>query len=389
MPAGVFIRAAGCRERKLGAVMQLIKDATEMFDPAEVEKRSAVGFKNREKLILMPIEDFLKMALDETADPSKAAIVSRLVDDGVKFSDLPFLLARTEDVHSQRVYGHEGRHRARVLASMGYTHMPVILKQSMRWSEQANPARIDYVEQWPTRLIGETGEDIPFPVSREMAMANFRETGNPAKVNMEQAAAEITETQAFRFAESILPGEVPGLLRHEGLHFLARHDRKFQARFRELASQFEAARPHDARVRAAFKRVPVGTRPQVVTEEAMAYFVADAGNRASSLCRRIVAAVKAWLYRCGVPIKTWRIDDLHALTVQCLRGYSSAGNGLSFDLSARPKDPASVLEDFSTYRKALALRTPGARSTAFSPRLDSEGLDRGHAPVRPQPQASL
>ncbi len=68
--------------------------------------------------------------------------------------------------------GHEGRHRATILASMGYRHIPVVLSSSnIRWSEQNDPSnRFDYIQDWPTRLISENGQDsMRFPVRREDA----------------------------------------------------------------------------------------------------------------------------------------------------------------------------------------------------------------------------
>jgi hypothetical protein len=67
--------------------------------------------------------------------------------------------------------------------------------ENLRWSEQADPSKKDYIEQWPATLKAEIGARDPsfqirFPVSREQAMAEYR----PA---IEMSSA-ITESAAFK-----------------------------------------------------------------------------------------------------------------------------------------------------------------------------------------------
>lgn len=140
------------------------KRAADWFDTS---KKEAVGFKSREKLVEMPIDDFLALALKGTSE-EKAGGVRAVVESGSKFSDLPFLLFRSDGAEAT-VTGHEGRHRARALQGMGYNTMPVLLVGDIRWSEQSDPNRFDYREVWPSQMVGEEGETLPFPVAREAA----------------------------------------------------------------------------------------------------------------------------------------------------------------------------------------------------------------------------
>jgi hypothetical protein len=145
-------------------------DAAEAFEPKLIEDLRKPEYKSREKLIQMPIDDFL--ALAEPGDTEfKAENVGALRKAGTKFNSLPFLTAYGARDGELRVEGHEGRHRARALKAAGYETMPVILRTDIRWSEQNDPNKFDYIESWPTRIVAEKGGvSLPMPVSREQAM---------------------------------------------------------------------------------------------------------------------------------------------------------------------------------------------------------------------------
>ena len=138
-------------------------------------------WKARYRTINMPIDDFLALAKEGT-DADKAKTVSDLIESGTKFETIPYLNIRIDgDVAS--VVGHEGRHRARALKGQGYTHMPVVLStDNLRWSEQGDPSLFDYEKTWPKTLVSEEGKtQIPFPVSRENAMAPYVSAANAAE----------------------------------------------------------------------------------------------------------------------------------------------------------------------------------------------------------------
>ena len=146
----------------------------ERFEPAEIEKLRTPSWKSREKLIEMPIRDFLALS-DKGFDSRKMTDASLRLARGERFSSLPQLLVDFDN----RVDGHEGRHRARALAEQGYTTMPVILRMAgIRWSEQSDPERFDYQKEWPKTLQAQSNADnpnlkLPFPVSRENAAAPY------------------------------------------------------------------------------------------------------------------------------------------------------------------------------------------------------------------------
>jgi hypothetical protein len=149
------------------------RDASSAFDASEIERVRTPDYKSREKLVSMAIDDFLALA-KPGRDCSKLDGLAELRRAGQAFREIPFLNFWTQgdDPAVRRVDGHEGRHRAMVLRDEGFTHIPVILRGDIRWSEQSDPKRWDYVAQWPVTLISEDGScSRPFPVRREEAFA--------------------------------------------------------------------------------------------------------------------------------------------------------------------------------------------------------------------------
>ena len=154
------------------------RSASNTFDQKKIDEAREPGYKSREKLIEMRIDDFL--ALAKYTDPNSAYSKGKLADakkrlaEGTPYTSLPYL--STED---GQVTGHEGRHRARALKEAGYETMPVILiDRGIRWSEQLDSSRFDYIEEWPTKLQAEPDAanpkfTIPFPVPREQAMQPY------------------------------------------------------------------------------------------------------------------------------------------------------------------------------------------------------------------------
>lgn len=87
----------------------------------------------------------------------------------MKLDDIPFLILNTEG-DTAYITGHEGRHRAMILAKLGVDLMPIIIKSyNIRWGCQNNPEmKYDYVKEWPTKLVSENGEETNFPFARDI-----------------------------------------------------------------------------------------------------------------------------------------------------------------------------------------------------------------------------
>ena len=171
------LRRINNRHTILGAdIVEASGDASSRFDPEMLTKHDKPSFKSRDRVTLMPIKDFLRLAPGGT-DPIKTKNVAEIMASGDDLKELPYLrFSYAEDGSTAGVYGHEGRHRARALLAAGETHMPVRLEGPMRWGEQADPKGFDYVKEWPTELRGQDGRHtLPFPVSREMATQSFTE----------------------------------------------------------------------------------------------------------------------------------------------------------------------------------------------------------------------
>ena len=145
------------------------RSAVEMFEPQSIEYIRTPRFKSREKLVEMPIDQFLKLAKHTEEAAFKKEPLEKSIAAGEKLRDLPQLWI-TEEEGQQTVTGHEGRHRAMALKRLGYTSMPVkITHGAIRWSEQQEPHKSGYREEWPTTLKGENGDIVEFPVKREEA----------------------------------------------------------------------------------------------------------------------------------------------------------------------------------------------------------------------------
>ena len=169
-----------------------------LFDQTALGEAANQTSGSREKLINMPIDDFLSMARsfsdNANGKPSEGklrSIRNALSETGKLPTGvggrIPFLKFRNTEHGWAEVTGHEGRHRALALKEQGYTHMPVVLESdsghTIRWGKQDNPDHMDYVQNWPHTLFGErdsadsTGHGnnrIDFPVTREAATEERR-----------------------------------------------------------------------------------------------------------------------------------------------------------------------------------------------------------------------
>jgi len=153
-----------------------LRDATDRFDPAEIEKASEQGYKSKNKLVNMDIADFLKLA-KFGFNKEKEILAQKREQEGLKFTSIPYLYM-SKDGNNLRVTGHEGRHRARALQAAGYTTMPVEWRTEIRWSEQTDPEKFDYSESWPERIVAEEGAlreyaSIPMPFTREEGAQDY------------------------------------------------------------------------------------------------------------------------------------------------------------------------------------------------------------------------
>lgn len=174
--------------QKEGYTRYSLTSAAREFDQDEIKKDSSVKFKSRTKLIEMNIDDFLALAT-YGVDKNKEAGVEKALNSGNKLSDLPSLVAYQKDGKGDLVVdgnndpsikssnNHEGRHRARALKKRGYTTMPVLLTTNIRWSEQQDPDKFDYIEDWPKNIVGYDGNTVKFNVTRNDADKPYKVSG--------------------------------------------------------------------------------------------------------------------------------------------------------------------------------------------------------------------
>ena len=198
-PAGLDVAPATTGEPDAGAPVQSTALTTK---PVEnwfegVEGAAVTQYKGKNKLVGMPIDTFLKLAERDTPGDrqDKVARVKKIIDENGKFSAVPYLYIETDSKGNAKVTGHEGRHRARALKALGYNTIPVELRSSIRWSEQQDPENFDYIENWPANLVGQEGDVVPFPVSREQAGADYAPS-TPAHAALEGTKPSTTVSAA-------------------------------------------------------------------------------------------------------------------------------------------------------------------------------------------------
>jgi hypothetical protein len=154
----------------------------------------------------------------------------------------------------------------------------------------------------------------------------------------------------YLIAENIAPGEIEGFLRHEvgvhqaqlGLnqpksralrlaHALARlvgaRQILGEPSFNDALAQLQRMRAvGNTRVLAAYAAAEkamgnLNQSPELLHEEALAYLLGDPKNRNLSIVRRLMAAIRAFLYKAGLKINLTE-NDLQALAVSALRGVA-------------------------------------------------------------------
>lgn len=113
-------------------------------------------------------------------------------------------------------------------------------------------------------------------------------------------------------ADNISQGDGRYVMTHEGAHALLREDPVFMKQRSKILADFLALAETSESVRAAIARVPSKTDPKVKDEEALAHWLQDRKNyeatepkgvveKLTALYKRLVSAVKAALFRAGLP----------------------------------------------------------------------------------------
>jgi len=145
-------------------------DSAQFFNDAALRQAANQNDRSREILSTMPIQNFLSAALSGRSI-EKETTTERLLKSGEKFESIPVLYVSNNGDGTGTVTGHEGRHRARAIAKLGYKEMPVkIISQggdgrAIRWGQQDDVNNFDYVppNERPNILIGEDGDTVPMP----------------------------------------------------------------------------------------------------------------------------------------------------------------------------------------------------------------------------------
>lgn len=160
----------------LGGITKNIKPETleqlgKYFDESAIEAiKAPLDYKSRQTTVLMNPNEFLAYAAKDAPNKLKAAEIEQKFAESSKLAEgnIPQLWFDQQG-NVASITGHEGRHRARYLQEQGVELMPVNVKSSnIRWSEQVEPNRFDYVQEWPQTLQNQDlTMNTPFPLTRE------------------------------------------------------------------------------------------------------------------------------------------------------------------------------------------------------------------------------
>jgi len=164
--------------------------ARQYFDDKAIEDAKQQNYKSREKLVYMSPDQFLTMAERlRFPDQQKEKEVRMVLDQfGERWNSVPILGFLNEGNVAQTV-AHEGRHRAMELKRRGVKTMPVrLISQeggpagAIRWDEHMEDNR-----PLPLVMRGQSGGEIPFPVTQDVTETQPAITRPDMKVISRQA----------------------------------------------------------------------------------------------------------------------------------------------------------------------------------------------------------
>ncbi|MBV5329434.1 MAG: hypothetical protein JZU65_17720, partial [Chlorobium sp.] len=158
---------------------------------------------------------------------------------------------------------------------------------------------------------------------------NVRKNGEPLYSKDGTIAGAYYKGVTYLVADSIRKGDVKNIFVHEALHANFREDKRFMSQKAKILADFSALTSQEA-VDARAK-VPKDTPAELVDEEGLAYMVQ--ANPKHSLVRRIIAAVKAALFRLGIPVGKLNEADLVALFTQGAKSWSKQGGTVKESLT--------------------------------------------------------
>jgi hypothetical protein len=148
-----------------------VTKSLDLFSPEAVNEavRNAQNVKAKETLAFIKPADFLSLARKlDRPDADKLNSIRKAISENKPLDDVPFLILDvSKDRSRARVSGHEGRHRAMVLAEQGVEYMPVrVMPQEYIGSDK----------QWGPAYSKVRNEDLlrlPSKVRQEQAPQNF------------------------------------------------------------------------------------------------------------------------------------------------------------------------------------------------------------------------
>lgn len=149
-------------------------------------------------------------------------------------------------------------------------------------------------------------------------------------------------------ADNIEAGDGQYVMSHEGAHALLREDPKFVRNRDRIISDFLALAETSESVRVAIARVPKNTNPNVKGEEALAHWLQDKKNHKHSLYRRIISAVKAALFRLGLPHGRFTEADLARIFTGGVQAWSIQSETAQTETSSQ-ETLASAVDDIFAY----------------------------------------
>jgi SAM-dependent methyltransferase len=178
---------------------QAVAKLEDVYTPEAIKiAERETGRKGRSVVVDMPIDEFLSLAKE-----GEEAAKTEALKDVNKFNQIVTLNTASENGVA-KVTSHEGRHRARRMREMGYDTIPVKITDRLIRFDQQTEGNFDYEENFPTRLVGETGEyETQFPV--QQGQSGFVKSSQAPQVQQGLADQAV---EANRLIESGYPESV-------------------------------------------------------------------------------------------------------------------------------------------------------------------------------------
>lgn len=141
----------------------------------------AGNFKGYAQIVDMPISEFIGLAEpipddDEKRHSPQEEFKKDVLDGKTTNWDIPYLVCKENEDGIWKVIGHDGRHRGKLLESLGFATMPVLLQMpDAELNEELLP---EILWSQNDKAIERDKDYYPFPITEDNFMTPYVSVGN-------------------------------------------------------------------------------------------------------------------------------------------------------------------------------------------------------------------